>query len=70
MTKGKRPAALLTTGQAAERAGVSRQALHIWITDGLPVRARRVKLPAVKAYGRYLVDPADLAKWLEAVGRK
>lgn len=54
------PGPLLTTGQVAQRVGVSRQTVVNWVKKGL--------LPGVRLGGRTLISPAALAQFAQIEG--
>lgn len=70
MTKGRKVNGLLGTAAACKQAKVTRQALWQWIVAGVRGEdGERRRLKAVQKYGRWMVDPADLAAWMREVGR-
>jgi hypothetical protein len=56
---------LLTVGQVAQRYGVSRSAVHLWIQDGLPVAAALRGAESGRVIV-YLFRPADVDAYVRA----
>lgn len=54
------PGPMLTTGQVAQRVGVSRQTVVNWVKKGL--------LPGVRVGGRTLIPPTALAQFAQLEG--
>ncbi len=56
----------LTTGQVATRCGCRHETVVQWISRGVRVQGRRVKLTAFRAGRRYKVTEAGLEAFLAA----
>lgn len=55
-----------TTAQLAARIGRHRQTVWCWISKGVTVGTRRVKLAAVRVGGQWVIDPDHYAAFLLA----